>query len=218
MAGDVVEKIARLRVELGELFLHLRDRTIAAGIAFLDLDAGRAERLISSHGQMKEEITAFQEDCVVAIARYQPVARDLHDIMLLYRISYDVNRMEGLTLKVTKKTLKVVQVPDSLQQFNRVGMVDQIRHVAKMLGDCRRLVMDTQLKLSPSSEIQSEVKKASSEVAMIKRRIRQVSDRAIAEHPQDSSTIFNLFAIFRHYDRISDLTYSVCEEIMALRD
>ena len=30
--------------------------------------------------------------------------------------------------------------------------------------------------------------------------------------------MFYLFAVSRHYDRIADLTSSVCEEIMALKD
>ena len=212
MIGDVVAKITQLRFELGTLVLHLRDEAMAAGLAFLDFDAKGAQLIIASHTQIEKEITAFQEECCVAIARYQPVARDLHDIMLLYRVSYDANRIGGLTLSIARKTQKVVCEMDYHEPVDRAAMVMQIRQVGTMLDDCRKLVMNNE----PSLTVR--VKQANAEVALIKRRLKQATDRAISEHPEDTGIMFYLFAISRHYDRIADLTSSVCEEIMALKD
>lgn len=212
MAVDVVEKIAHLRATLGTLVLHLRDETLAAGLAFLNFDAQGAQLIIASHAQIEHEIAAFQEECCVAIARYQPVARDLHDIMLLYRISYDFKRMAGLSLSVARKTLKVVQKADARQPLDRAAMTVQIEQVGAMLDDCRKLITNTQQALS------NKIRQANDEVTSIKRQLKEATDRAIAARPEDTGVMFYLFAVSRHYDRIADLTSSVCEEIMALKD
>lgn len=211
MAIGVPDKISELRQNLGTLFLHIRDKTIAAGIAFLDFDSKKANQIISSHPQMATEITAFQEECVVAIARYQPVARDLRDIMLLYQISYDANRMAGLTLSIAKKTLKVVRVQDGRKPINRAEMIGQIRQVGTMLDDCRKLVTNAELSLT------SKIEQANAEVAMSKRRLKEATDCAIVAHPEDTEVMFYLFAVSRHYDRIADLTSAVCSEVKALK-
>ncbi len=212
MAADVVEKIAHLRATLGTLVLHLRDETMAAGMAFLDFNDKGAQLIIASHTQIEHEITTFQEECSVAIARYQPVARDLHDIMLLYRISYDFNRMAGLSLNVARKTLKVVREANGRQPLDREAMTAQIKQVGAMLDDCRKLV------INPQQALTNKIKQANAEVTSIKRQLKEATDRAIAACPEDTGVMFYLFAVSRHYDRIADLTSSVCEEIMALKD
>lgn len=212
MAVDVVEKIAHLRAKLGTLVLHLRDKALASGLAFLDFDDRGAQLIIASHPQIEHEIAAFQEECCVAIARYQPVARDLHDIMLLYRISYDFKRMAGLALSVARKTLKVVRKADGRQPLDRAAMTAQIERVGVMLDDCRKLITSTQQALT------SKIRRANAEVTSIKRQLKEATDRAIAARPEDTGMMFYLFAVSRHYDRIADLTSSVCEEIMALKD
>ena len=212
MAVDVVEKIAHLRATLGTLVLRLRDETMAAGMAFLDFDDKGAQLIIASHARIEREIAAFQEECCVAIARYQPVARDLHDIMLLYRLSYDFNLMAGLSLNVARKTLKVVPQADGRQPLERGAMTAQIEQVGAMLDDCRKLVTN------PQQALTNKIKQANAEVTSIKRQLKEATDRAIAAHPEDTGMMFYLFAVSRHYDRIADLTASVCEEIMALKD
>ena len=212
MAVDVVTKIADLREHLGTLVLHLRDETMAAGHAFLDFDDKGAQLIIASHSQIESEIAAFQEECCVAIARYQPVARDLHDIMLLYRISYDFNRMAGLSLNIARKTLKVVGEANGRALLDREAMSAQIEQVGGMLDDCRKLVTDAQHALT------DKIKQANAEVTSLKRQLKAATDRAIASRPEDTGVMFYLFAISRHYDRIADLTASVCEEIVALKD
>ena len=212
MAVDVVEKIAHLRATLGTLVLHLRDKTLAAGHAFLDFDDQGAQLVIVAHTQIEREIADFQEECYVAIARYQPVARDLHDIMLLYRISYDFKRMARLLLNVARKTLKVVNEADSRPPLDREAMTAQIKQVGAMLDDCRTLVTNTQAALT------DKIKQANAEVTSLKRQLKEATDRAIVAHPEDTGVMFYLFAVSRHYDRIADLTSSVCEEIMALKD
>lgn len=212
MAADVVEKIAQLRATLGMLVLHLRDETMAAGHAFLDFDAQGAQLIVASHAQIERKIADFQEECCVAIARYQPVARDLHDIMLLYRISYDFNRMAGLSLNVARKTLKVVHEANGRPSLDREAMTAQIEQVGAMLDDCRTLVTNAQAALS------DKIKQANAEVTSLKRQMKEATDRAIAARPEDTGVMFYLFAVSRHYDRIADLTSSVCEEIMALKD
>ena len=177
MAADVVENIAHLRATLGTLVLHLRDETMAAGIAFLDFDDKGAQLIIASHTQIEREITTFQEECCVAIARYQPVARDLHDIMLLYRISYDFNRMAGLLLNVARKTLKVVREANGRQPLDREAMTAQIKQVGAMLDDCRKLV------INPQQALTNKIKQANAEVTSIKRQLKEATDSAIAAHP-----------------------------------
>ena len=214
MITNVIDKVSDLRNRLGGLFLQIRDRVIKVGITALDSNASQAQQFIDSHPSIETAISEFQEDCVVAIARYQPVARDLHSVMILYRVAHDADRIACLTLSIAKKTLKLSEeyrVKQYQRLINRVELINQINIIELMLKDCKRLITTT------DHSLLDKIHQANNEAAYIKRRFKETIDQAIITNPQHSGILFYLFAISRHYDRIADLISSICQELTSIK-
>ena len=214
MITNVIDKISDLRNHLGALFLQIRDRMIQVGITALDSNASQAQRFINSHSQIELIISEFQEECVVAIARYQPVARDLHSIMTLYRVAHDADRIACLTLSIAKKTLKIskeYQIKQYQRLINRVELINQINIIETMLRDCKRLITTT------DHSLLDKVCQANDDAARVKRRFKETIDQEIVANPQHSGVLFYLFAISRHYDRIADLVSYICQELTSIK-
>ena len=213
-AVSVKSKIASLRSDLCLLFVRLRDRTIEAGIIALDYDNRKAKAFIASQDSVEEDISNFQVECEIAIARFQPVARDLRDIMVLFRIGHDLERMLELTLDIVKKTVKIIErfdIDSSTRAFNRVELINQIGRVESMIKCCQLLTLNHQ------TELIEKIKQKHDEVGSIKQRLQREVNSAVASEPEKAGVMFYLFAVCRHYDRIAYLLYSVSEEIVSLR-
>ncbi|MDE3269098.1 MAG: hypothetical protein OYH77_02310 [Pseudomonadota bacterium] len=203
-----------MRASLCSLFILLRDRSIEAGIIALDYDGRKANEFIANHEHIENEIGRYQVDCEVAIARFQPVARDLRDIMVLFRIGHELERVLALTLSVVKKTVKIIErfeVDNRKRMFNRIELIDQVGRVESMLKCCQLLTISYQ------PHLVDRIKQSNDEVGLIKRRLRQEVNAAVASDPNKAGLMFYMFAVCRHYDSIADLLYSVSEEIVALK-
>ena len=192
----------------------MRDRAIEAGIIALDHDGRKANTFIDSQERVEDEIVSFQVECETVIARFQPVARDLRDIMILFRIGHDLERVSALTLSIVKKTLKLIkrfEVDGSMRLFNRIELINQVGRVESMLKCCQLLT------LSYQPYLVERIKQNNDEVGLIKQRLRLEVNSAVASEPEKAGMMFYLFAVCRHYDRIADLLYVVSEEIVSLR-
>ena len=192
----------------------MRDRTIEAGIIALDYDNRKAKAFIASQDSVEEEISNFQVECEVAIARFQPVARDLRDIMILFRIGHDLERVLDLTLDIVKKTVKIIErfkVDSSTRAFNRIELINQVGCVESMLKCCQLLT------LSHQPHLIEKIKQKNDEVGLIKQKLQQEVNSAVTSEPEKAGVMFYIFAVCRHYDRIAYLLYSVSEEIVSLR-
>lgn len=214
MITNVIDKVSDLRNRLATLFMQIRDRMIEVGITALDSNASQAQQFIDSHSQIELAISEFQEECVVAIARYQPVACDLHSIMTLYRVAHDADRIACLTLSIAKKTLKIskeYQIKQYQRLVNRVELINQINIIETMIKDCKKLITTT------DHSLLDKICQANDEAALVKRRFKETIDQEIVANPQHSGVLFYLFAISRHYDRIADLISCICQELTSIK-
>ena len=181
----------------------------------MDADCKKAKKFVEEHKQTEKKIEDFQKECEIAIVRLQPVARDLRDIITLYRIAHDLGRIANLTLSVTKKTQKLVEkfkIKRGNHLLNRVDLIHQVRHVAFMLRFCRQLAEGNE-----QQDLIAKIKAHNNEVGKLKSRLKEEIDNVAVANPSAAGLMFYLFAICRHYDRMADLCCTVSEEIVSLR-
>lgn len=73
--------------------------------ALLTLDANQAQAVISSDREIDEKQHAIEQKAVVTIAKNQPMAIDLREIVAAVRVSNDLERIGDLAKNISKRTV-----------------------------------------------------------------------------------------------------------------
>jgi phosphate transport system protein len=121
-------------VDLGELSLkieemaHLDLRQIAEAIDALEKrDVALAQLVISADDRVDALQRDIEEKAVSTIARRQPVAVDLREIVGAIRISNDLERIGDLAKNIAKRTLPLQDA------FPPTPVILQVRHMAELV-------------------------------------------------------------------------------------
>src|SRR6516165_1091699 len=110
-AFDVdLQELARKITEMG----GLAEKQIMDAIeALAKHDIALAKRIIAADDQVDARQRDIEERAVVAIARRQPMAVDLREIVGALRISNDLERIGDLAENIAKRTILTDELPSS---------------------------------------------------------------------------------------------------------
>ncbi len=85
-----IKELERDVMRMGEFVIEAINRSVKA---LADLDAKQARRIIDEDAQVNQQRWALEEKCVDLIARQQPVASDLREIIATLSIVRDLERI-----------------------------------------------------------------------------------------------------------------------------
>ena len=129
--GDLSRKIA----EMG----GLAEQHVANSVAALvDRDAALAQRVIAGDQRIDKLQQQIEESAIQMIARRQPMARDLREIMAAIHIANDLERVGDLAKNTAKRVIAIEA------NFGSQRLVAGVEHIAEMAlgpaqGDARCL-------------------------------------------------------------------------------
>jgi phosphate transport system protein len=95
--------------------------------ALLRRDTKLADEVISNDGKLDEMEIAIEEKAVLTIAKRQPMAKDLRNIMVAIRIAADIERIGDLAKNVAKRAHAIYDtIPPRLTKgLQRMGELSQ---------------------------------------------------------------------------------------------
>jgi phosphate transport system protein len=134
-AFDVdLHEISRLVAEMG----GLAEKQFADSIDMLARhDIEGAQRVVTADGAIDRLQREIEEKCVLTIARRQPMAVDLRQVIGALRISNDLERVGDLAKNISKRV-------DSLDsRFEPPTLIRGIEHMATMVLDQLKQVLDS---------------------------------------------------------------------------
>lgn len=206
MPKDLRSAIRELSGKLGEIATLLAQNTRLADEAFLASDLTKLEAVKSNHEDIEGRTDAFEEDCMRALALYQPVARDLRHIMTLFKIGFDLERMSSLSERIARKTQKIAalgaggRVPDELKSYfhETADLLDETADILKTrdIGKAKALI------------------EQGGALYRLKRRLREQFQSGLEQNPAQAGFYMTLVGIARHLGRLSNLASVICEEIV----
>ena len=129
-----LHEITRLVSQMG----GLAEKQVADSIETLARrDVEEAHRVVSADKEIDKLQTAIEEKCVLTIARRQPLAVDLRQIVGALRISNDLERIGDLAKNISKRV-------DSLDsKFEPPSIIRGIEHMATMVLEQLKHVLDS---------------------------------------------------------------------------
>jgi phosphate transport system protein len=127
--NDLSQKIA----EMGGLCEQFVADSVAA---LVDRDTAKAQRVIAGDQRVDELQKQVEESAVLMIARRQPMARDLREIMAAIHIANDLERVGDLAKNTAKRVVAIEA------NFGSQRLVAGVEHMAELSLNQLKNVLD----------------------------------------------------------------------------
>jgi phosphate transport system protein len=200
------EKLSELRkalIELATLVEHMinssinglvkRDRELLDAV--IQIDEPRANDLD----------IRLDELCTSLIAQYQPMAKDLRTVLMVFKMNEDLERMADHTVNISQSSLRLLETP----------AVKPLVDIPEMAAVAAQMVTDS---------ITAFINEDKALAALVCERdniIDSLRDKTFQElidlmrvDPSNISRCLDLMRIARNIERIADLSTNLCEEVI----
>ena len=158
-----------------------------------------------------DTIDAFENEiessCIQLIALHQPVASELRFLMMVMKISHNIERLADKSVAIAKRSIELMEYPP-------VKPFVDLPHVAQVIQTMVKDVLDAFV--NRNAELAFEVRERDSEVDEIYERMLNELLTLLSEHPQLIEPGISLLLLFRHLERVGDLAANISEEVYYL--
>ncbi len=196
-----LEKLKRMILSLGSM---VEDRVRKARKAVDTLDADLAREIIEADIEIDDMEIEVEEECLKALALYQPVAVDLRFLIAVIKINNELERIGDQTVNIAERVeIAAKQVCHDFM-FDYSSMARKTEKMLKMSLDAL-VNLDIELAL--------KVCKMDDEVDKIKKKAYDKIKKGMQEYPDHLGYMINILLISRHLERLADHTTNIAEEV-----
>ena len=158
-----------------------------------------------------DTIDAFENEiessCIQLIALHQPVASELRFLMMVMKISHNIERLADKSVAIAKRSIELMEYPP-------VKPFVDLPHVAQVIQTMVKDVLDAFV--NRNAELAFEVRERDNEVDEIYERMLNELLTLLSEHPKLIEPGISLLLLFRHLERVGDLAANISEEVYYL--
>ncbi len=197
-----LEKIKKMILSLGAL---VENRVHMAAEAIDNPDAGLAEKIIRTDYEIDEMEVEVEEECLKALALYQPVAVDLRFLTAVIKINNDLERIGDQAVNIAQRVQIIARQARYRFIFDYSTMAEKAQAMLKQSLDSL-VNMDIDLALM--------VLNLDDEVDALQKKAYDQIKAAMADHPDHLGYLINLLLISRHLERLADHATNIAEEVI----
>jgi phosphate transport system protein len=208
MALHLQRELDKLKNRVIGLGAQVEDRVRLAAKAIKSREIFDADRIIKSDYEIDEEEVEIEEECLKILALHQPVAVDLRFLIATIKINSDLERIADETVNIANRIKDTIGNPSvNGPLYDYSDMIQKVQQMLKKSLDALvNLDVDVAFKVCI---LDDEVDKIHEEMF---RKVKQ----DIAERPEQTEYLLNMFLISRHLERIGDHATNVAEEVIYL--
>ncbi len=173
----------------------------------LTRDEALARTVIATDDTIDQFENDIESLCIQLIALHQPVASELRFLMMVMKISHDVERLADKCVAIAKRSLELLEYPP-IKPFVDLPYVAQV--IQTMVKD----VLDAFV--NRNAELALEIRERDDEVDEVYRKMLRELLTVLSEHPKLIPPGISILLLFRHLERIGDLAASIGEEVYYL--
>jgi phosphate transport system protein len=200
-----LEKIKKKLLTLGSM---VEERVQLVLKAIEESDADLANQVLRTDYEIDEMEVDIEEECLKALALYQPVAIDLRFIIAVIKINNDLERIGDQAVNIAERLITITKserLPEVYFDYSTMGLKAQ-----EML----RLSLESLINMDLDEAYKVVTK--DDEVDRIKHEAYDRIKSAMAENPDKIGYLINLLLISRHLERLADHTTNIAEEVIYL--
>ncbi len=121
-----IEQINRLVLKMATL---VRDHLSLASQALMDKDDAKAQKVMAADAQVDALEDEILDRCVLLLARQNPVASDLRDVVTTIRLSSELERMGDITRHIAEAAHRAA--PESAIPDQAAEVIGKMQHRAQ---------------------------------------------------------------------------------------
>lgn len=147
----------------------------------------------------------IDKTCIKLIALYQPTARDLREIMMIFKISDDLERMADHAVNIADSAKYLIKVPEikPLVDIPKMAEITQ-----NMLTDCIHSFVER------NSDLAYDVCKRDDAVDELRDQILRELIEIMRKESSSVQSAMHLIRISKNLERIADLTTNIAEDVV----
>lgn len=197
-----LEKIKKMILSLGAM---VEERVQMAGDAITKTDPDIAEEIIKADHEIDEMEVEVEEECLKALALYQPVAADLRFIVAVIKINNDLERIADQAVNIAERIQLLAMKGKNEFIFDYSSMAKKAMFMLKNSLDAL---------VNLDIDLAYDVLQMDDEVDEIKNQAYDQIKVEMRKTPDQIGSLINLLLISRHLERLADHTTNIAEEVI----
>jgi phosphate transport system protein len=207
MSGHFQKELGRIKQMVLSLGTLVEDRVQMINETIDTRDGDKARQIIDTDYEIDQMEIDVEEECLKALALYQPVAVDLRFLVAVIKINNDLERIGDEAVNIAERVeflSKQVHVPF---QFDYTEMTEQTQEMLKKsLDSLVNMDLDMAYQvLTMDDEVDQNNRDA---YDAIKDAMKKLSDGL------GMGSLINMIFIGRHLERIADHATNIAEEVI----
>jgi phosphate transport system protein len=195
LKGTIIQFSAHIERMIDKSVKGLVNRDEALLLELIDQDEPKANRL---------ELD-IDESCTNLIAQFQPMARDLRTILVVYDMNATLERMGDHAVNIARNAGGLISSP-AIKPFIDIPRLNEL--VRSMLADV------IQSFINEDSQLAMDVCRRDSIIDDLRDQILRELITFMSENPSIISHCINILRIAENLERIADLATNIAEDII----
>ena len=205
MSKHLRHEMGYLQKRMLELSAKVEENVLCALKAVENRDEAMAQGIIESDDEIDRLEVEIEEECMKALALYQPVAIDLRVIVSILKINNDLERVGDLAVTIARRAFALVEIPGD-------DVAATLRNMAETSWRMFRKSLDAFVEMQEESAV--EVVAEDKQVDAMNKQIYNFVKQEIRAHPDRLDSYLQLLRISRSLERIGDHACNVAEDVL----
>lgn len=205
MAKHLEKELERIKRLIYSLSARVDESVDLAVKSLLESDAGLARRVIDNDRQIDDLEVEVEEECLKALALYQPVAIDLRFIIAVMKMNNDLERIGDLAADIAKNGIAINERPKPKIPLD----LHQMGYLAKAIV---RKSLDALVNLD--TYLAREVIKDDEAINTMKAEMKAEILVALKGNPENAEVLITLLAASQRLERIGDHATNIAEDVI----
>ncbi|MCB0338176.1 MAG: phosphate signaling complex protein PhoU [Bdellovibrionales bacterium] len=201
-----IEKLKQMILALSALVEESVHRAVRS---VRDNDVELARMVIDGDSEIDSAEVDVEEECLKALALYQPVTIDLRFIVAVLKMNNDLERIGDLSANIAGRALSLAKHPPLEPPFDLESMSEKTQ---KMLRDALQSLV------TMDSNLANSVRTADSAVDEIHRATYKRVQEEVKRTPQHATQLITYLSVARHLERIADQATNIAEDVIYMID
>lgn len=204
----------RFDEDLKQLKAHLftmagmAEQTIGKAVkALVDRQASLAQEVIQDDAAINRLEVEIEDACLTLLARYQPEARDLRVIAMIFKIVNDLERVGDQGVNIAERTLDLLKEP----------LLKPLIDIPKMAALAQQMLKDVlDAFVNQDAELARAVCRRDDEVDHLNDQIYHELLVYMTQDPKTITRAVDLILVGRHLERVADHATNIAEDVYYL--
>ena len=174
-----------------------------------DRDPDLVQEVIEREARIDVMEVDVEEECLKALALYQPVAGDLRFIVTTIKINTTLERVGDLAVNIAERARLLAVMDQPVVAFD---MADMAAKAQRMVASALDALVHS------DGELARAVLLADDEVDDLDRELTATLNAAAREHPEWLDPLIQLLQVSRFIERVADHATSIAEDVIYMAE